>query len=70
MVSGAAMNAIVKKTALADKIKRIEIHAPEIARKALPGQFIVIRINEEGERIPLTIQDTDPNKGTVTLVFL
>ena len=64
------MNAIVKKTVLADKIKRIEVHAPEIARKALPGQFIVIRINEEGERIPLTIQDADPNKGTIALVFL
>ncbi len=64
------MNAIVKKTILADKIKRIEVDAPEIARKALPGQFVIIRINEQGERIPLTIQDADPDKGTITLVFL
>jgi len=64
------MNEIVKKEVLADKIKKIEVRVPEIASKALPGQFVVLRINEEGERIPLTVQKSDPGGGTITLIFL
>jgi ferredoxin--NADP+ reductase len=64
------MNEIVSKNVLAEKIKRIVVKAPEIARKALPGQFVVLRINEEGERIPLTIQRADPKAGTITIAFL
>ena len=44
--------------------------APRVAEKAKPGQFIILRINEQGERIPLTIADADPKKGTVTIIFL
>lgn len=64
------MNKIVKKEVIADKIKRISVEAPDVARKALPGQFVVIRVNEEGERIPLTIENADREKGTISLVFL
>ena len=47
----------------------MEVEAPYVARKAEPGQFIILRINEEGERIPLTIADYDREKGTVTIIF-
>ncbi len=47
-----------------------EIEAPFIARKAKPGQFIILKANETGERIPLTIADTDPEKGTVTIIYM
>jgi ferredoxin--NADP+ reductase len=45
------------------------ISAPLIARKAKPGQFVIIRVNETGERIPLTMADTDPQNGTITLIY-
>ena len=61
---------IVKKIALAPQIKRIEVEAPEIAKKAKPGQFVILRVDEKGERFPLTIVDTDTENGTITLVFL
>ncbi len=64
------MSEVVSKEVLAERMKRIKLSAPEIARRALPGQFVIIRVNEEGERIPLTIQDADPQEGTITLVFL
>ena len=60
---------IVKKRTLAPGIKEFEVLAPVIAKKRQPGQFIILRIHEEGERIPLTIADSDPNQGTVTIVF-
>ena len=47
----------------------LDIEAPHIAKKALPGQFIIFRIDEEGERVPLTIADTDKERGTVTIIF-
>jgi ferredoxin--NADP+ reductase len=47
-----------------------EIEAPLIARKAKPGQFVIIKANETGERIPLTMADTDPAKGTITLIYM
>ncbi len=59
----------MKKQILAPQIKRFELDAPEIARKAKPGQFVVLRIVEEGERIPLTIADTDPENGVLVIVF-
>lgn len=59
----------MKKQILAPQIKRFELDAPEIARKAKPGQFVVLRIVEEGERIPLTIADTDPENGILVIVF-
>lgn len=53
---------------LAPQIKRFVIHAPRIARKQRPGQFVIVRIYEQGERIPLTIADADPERGTITLI--
>ncbi len=47
-----------------------EIEAPLIARKAKPGQFVIIKANENGERIPLTMADTNPEKGTVTVIYM
>lgn len=47
----------------------MEIGAPLVARKAEPGQFIILRVDESGERIPLTIADFDRNRGTVTIIF-
>jgi ferredoxin--NADP+ reductase len=47
-----------------------EIEAPLIARKALPGQFVILKANEQGERIPLTMADTDPEKGTITIIYM
>ena len=58
---------VVKKT-LGPKITLYEVKAPFIAKSALPGQFLIVRIDEEGERIPLTICDYDKEKGTITLV--
>ncbi len=63
------MNKIVKKEVLGEKIKKIEVEEPLIAKKALPGQFIVLRVDEKGERIPLTIAGADAAKGTITLIF-
>lgn len=60
---------IKEKKQLAAIIFQMVISAPRIAKKALPGQFIIIRIDERGERIPLTIQDSDPETGTISIVF-
>ena len=59
---------IVHAQFIAPGIKRFTIEAPRIARKQRPGQFVIIRICENGERIPLTIERSDPQKGTVNLV--
>jgi ferredoxin--NADP+ reductase len=66
---GVYMFRIVRKEVLSPAVKLLEIEAPYVARKAEPGQFIMLRINEEGERIPLTIADYDREKGTVTIIF-
>lgn len=60
---------IVQKRVLNETVTLMEIEAPLVARKALPGQFIIFRIDEEGERIPLTIAGYDREKGTVTIIF-
>lgn len=60
---------IVKKRVLNETVTLMEIEAPLVARKALPGQFIIFHIDEEGERIPLTIAGYDREKGTVTIIF-
>jgi len=59
---------IVSKQDLADRICKYVFSAPLIAKKAQPGQFVIIRVDEEGERIPLTVADVDPEKGLVTIV--
>lgn len=60
---------ILKREALNDKVILMVIDAPLIAKKANPGQFIILRVDEFGERIPLTIADYDREQGTVTIIF-
>jgi len=60
---------IVKKELLAEKIYLMDVEAPRVAKSCLPGQFVIVKMDEEGERIPLTICDYDRAKGTVTIVF-
>ncbi|APC08728.1 dihydroorotate dehydrogenase B, electron transfer subunit [Moorella thermoacetica] len=60
---------IVRKEVMSPVIKLLEIEAPEVAAKAQPGQFIILRLDEEGERIPLTIADFDRTRGTITTIF-
>ncbi len=63
------MAKIVRKEVLNSSVTLLEVEAPKIARKALPGQFIILRIDDDGERIPLTIGDYDREKGSVTIIF-
>ena len=60
---------IVKKADLNSQIYLMEIEAPLVARKAAPGQFVILRIDEKGERVPFTIADFDKAKGTVTVII-
>ena len=63
------MYRIVKKRVLNPTVSLMEVEAPLVARKCEPGQFIILRVDEEGERIPLTIADFDRERGTVTIIF-
>ena len=63
------MYKILRRKQLNDTVVLLEIEAPFIAKKAKAGQFIILRIDEYGERMPLTIADTDPEKGSVTIIF-
>ncbi len=63
------MYKIIKKACLNPTVTLMEILAPMVARKAEPGQFIILRVDENGERIPLTIADFDRQRGTVTIIF-
>lgn len=63
------MYKILKKRELNPTVTLMEIEAPLVARAAEPGQFIILRVDEEGERIPLTIADFDREKGSVTIIF-
>ncbi len=62
------MYKILNKKIIAPDVTLTEIDAPKIARKRKPGQFVILRLYEEGERIPLTIADADPEKGTITVI--
>ncbi len=62
------MHKIISAKFIAPEIKRFEIEAPKIASKRKAGQFVIIRIKEGGERIPLTIADSNPEKGTITII--
>jgi len=64
------MYRIITKEKLAANIFLMEVEAPEVAKKARAGQFIIIRVDEQGERIPLTLADWDAEKGSVTFVFM
>jgi ferredoxin--NADP+ reductase len=62
---------IVKREEMSDGTVILnEIEAPLIAKKALPGQFVILKANEEGERIPLTMAETNPEKGTITIIYM
>lgn len=63
------MYRIVEKTVLNPTVTKMVVEAPLIAKKAEPGQFIIFRVSEDGERVPLTIADYDREKGTVTIIF-
>ena len=60
---------ILAKQALNPTVSKMVVHAPLIARKAQPGQFIILRVTDDGERIPLTIADYDVQAGTVTIIY-
>jgi ferredoxin--NADP+ reductase len=64
------LHKIIFKREMAEKtVCHLKVEAPRIARKAKPGQFVVLRVNETGERIPLTMAGTDPSGGTIDLIF-
>ena len=63
------MYPIVRREKLADKIYLMDVKAPRVAKHCQPGQFVIVKIDEEGERIPLTICDYDREAGTITIVF-
>ena len=63
------MYRILVKEVLGSANKLMVVEAPEVARKAKAGQFVIVRIHEEGERIPLTVADSDRKAGTITLIF-
>lgn len=63
------MHKVLEKTFLQEIVVRMVIEAPEIARKRKAGQFIVLMIDEKGERIPLTIVDSDSQRGTITIIY-
>ena len=59
---------IIRKTELAPDICRFEVSAPQIAKKRKPGQFVIIRVTDTGERVPLTIADSNTDEGTITII--
>ena len=64
------MYKILHKEVLSDTVKLMVVKAPQVARKGAAGQFVIVRIDEYGERIPLTIADYDRKKGTITIIFM
>jgi ferredoxin/flavodoxin---NADP+ reductase len=60
---------VLKKKLLSPGVFRFDVEAPRIAKKTQPGQFIILRVNEEGERIPLTVADFDREQGVITIIF-
>jgi len=64
------MNKIIERTMIVPNMHLLEVEAPEIASKIRPGQFVIVRANDEGERIPLSVADWDTEKGTITIIFM
>jgi ferredoxin--NADP+ reductase len=64
------MYEILEKEIMSENVKLMKIKAPHVANKAQAGQFIILRIDEKGERIPLTIADFDKKRGTITIIFM
>lgn len=63
------MYKVVRRRSLKPTVTQIEVEAPLVARKARAGQFIILRVDEDGERIPLTVAGTNPDEGTVKVIF-
>ena len=63
------MNKIVQRKQLGPNVVLIEVEALLIAKKQKPGQFVILRVHQDGERIPLTITESDLEKGTITMIF-
>ena len=63
------MYKVIEKEILNPTVTKMVVEAPAVAKKALAGQFIILRVHEDGERIPLTIADYDREKGTITIIF-
>jgi len=63
------VNRVVSKVQLSGEVYRMQVEAPLIAAERKPGQFIILLLSEDGERVPLTIADADPGPGTITLIF-
>lgn len=63
------MNKILKKTYFSEKVVQLVVEAPMIAKARKPGNFVIVRVGDKGERMPLTISDADINEGTITLVI-
>ena len=63
------MYKILQKKVLNPTVVQLQIEAPLVANKALPGQFIILRVDEDGERIPLTVAGVDKEKGAVKIIF-
>lgn len=61
---------VEKRELIPGQTTMLVIHAPQVAKKAQPGNFVILRVKDKGERIPLTIADKDPDKGTITIVYL
>ncbi len=64
-----SINKILKKESLSPNVKHFKIIAPAVARKAKPGQFVIIRVHEKGERFPITLSGTNPDEGTLEFIF-
>jgi ferredoxin--NADP+ reductase len=69
MNGGCPVYKVLEKKVLSPGVNQMVIEAPLVARKAQPGEFIILRVTEDGERIPLTIQDFDRDKGTISIIF-
>lgn len=63
------MYKIIEKKSLTDLVSKMVIEAPFVAKKALPGQFIILRVDKQGERVPFTIADYNREKGTITIIY-
>lgn len=63
------MYKILKKQIFSDVVKLMVVEAPQVAKQTMPGQFVMVRIDEKGERIPLTVADFDRKAGTITIIF-
>lgn len=63
------MYRIVRKVQLSPNVKLFEVNAPAVSQKSRPGQFVILRVHDRGERFPITIADADPEKGTVAIIF-